>query len=156
MAAYALTYTPRLGKMIDATPPVVWHCPIGASIGFSAGEFVLRTSGLVVAYASAGTKILGVAKEDAPTAAGECEVLVCTGMTAIMIPVHDTTPGNSDIEEDDHGNATFDLNFVTNPFWYVDKALSGAAVTIQQFINAVGTINGKVLITVNYDTREVS
>lgn len=155
MAAYALTYAPRLGKMLDTTPPVVWHVPIEASQGFSAGEFLVRTSGYAVAYASAGTKIFGVAKEDAPSAAGEVEVLVCTAMTGIRIPVHDVTASNSDIEADDHGNATYDLNKVTNPYWYVDKATSGAAVTIQQFISAVGTVNGHVIITVNYDTREV-
>lgn len=153
--AYAGTYHPRLGKMFIVSPPVVWHVPIEAAQGFYSGEFLVRTSGYAAAYASAGTKIFGVAKEDAPAAAGEVEVLVCTSMTGIRIPVHHDTITSSDIEVGDMGNATYDLNVVAHPHWYVDKALSGAAVTIQQFIDPVGTVNGHVIITVNYDTREV-
>ena len=156
--AYAGTYHPRLGKMFDATPPVVWHCPVAAAEGLYAGDFVLRTSGLIVEYASAGSALLGILKEDTPVAAGEVEVLVCTPMTGIRIPVHHDTILSSDIEEADHGKATYDLNFVGGnaPHWYVDKATTGTAVTIQQFVDPVGTVNGHVLITVNYGTREVS
>jgi len=154
--AYSGTFTPCLGKMLDATPPVVWHCPVGAAGGFLMGDFVVRTTGLVVVCATTvATQILGIAKEDAPSAAGEVAVLVLTGMTAFKIPVHHETVGRADIEEADHGNATYDLVLLSSPYWHIDKEESGATVTVQQFVDPVGTVNGIVLATINYGTREV-
>ena len=155
MAAYAGTFHPRLGKMFNATPPVVWHCPVEASGGLYSGDFVVRTSGYIVEYASAGAICLGILKEDTPSAAGEVEVLIATGQTGILVPVHDVTASNSDIEADDHGCPTYDLNFVTAPHWYVDKAMSGATITVQQFRGALAEVNGLVLITINTGVREV-
>jgi len=155
MAAYAGTFHPRLGKMIDATPPVVWHCPVAAAEGLYSGDFVVRTSGLIVEYASAGAICLGILMEDTPTAAGDVAVLVATEMTLFKVPVHHGTASSADIEEADHGNTAYDLNFVAAPHWYVDKALTGATVTIQQFFDVVGTVNGIVLVQINTGVREV-
>jgi hypothetical protein len=44
---------------------------------------------------------------------------------------------------------------LTSPYWHIDKEESGAIVTVQQFVDPVGTVNGIVLATVNYGTREV-
>lgn len=155
MSAYAGTYHPRLGKMFNTTPPVVWHCPIEASQGLYTGCFVVRTLGYVVEYASAGAMCLGILKENTPSAAGEVEVLIATGMTGILVPVHDSTDDNADIEIGNFGNATYDLNFVASPHWYVDKDMSGSTITIQQFKDALGVLHGLVLITINAGVREV-
>ena len=156
MAAYAGTWRPRLGKMIDATPPVVWHCPITSGLSILPGDFVVRTTGLVVTLAQAGTLTLGIAMEPAPTAAGDIAVLVATGQTLFSLPVHHGTVGSSDIEEANMGVSTYDLAYVTLPYWYIDKEGTAAVnVTIHQFKDAVGTVNGIVLASVNYDHREV-
>jgi len=157
MATYARAYKPCLGKMIDASPPVVWHCPVAGSEGFVVGDLVYRSGGyLTVCATTIATEILGIAKEDEPAAAGEVAVLVLTGMTAFKIPVHHATPGDAVIVVTDHGNITYDLELVASPYWYINIGASTThIVTIQQFIEPIGTANGLVLATINAEKREV-
>jgi len=157
MAAYARAYKPCLGKMIDASPPVVWHCPVAGSAGFNVGDLVYRSGGyLTICATTIATEILGIAKEAEPSAAGEVPVLVLTGMTAFKIPVHHATPGSDVIVITDHGNITYDLELVASPYWYINiGATTTHIVTIQQFVEAVGTTNGVVLATINAEVREV-
>jgi len=157
MATYAGTYKARLGKMFIVTPPVVWTLPIQAAQTFVSGEFVYRSGGYVVTCADDPQQILGIAKADAPQADGEIEVLIATGMTGIKIPVHHTTPGNADIEIGNLGTEYQLAHVAGTGVWYVDKDnTESPSVRIQQFIDALGTVNGKVIVTVNYDIREVA
>jgi len=164
MAAYAGTYHARLGKMIDATPPVIWTLSLGATQTFVAGEFVYRSGGYVVTCADSPTMVLGLALEAATSGdagAYEVKVLIATAMTAFKIPVHHTTPANAVIEITDKGklgSSSFDLAHVAGTgVWYIAKHLTTADdVTIQQFIDPLATLNGKVLATINYAIREVA
>lgn len=159
MAVYAGTYHARLGKMIDGTPPVVWRLPIAAAQVFVANEFVYRSSGLVVTCADSPAMVLGLALEAAPQADGFVNVLIATAQTAFKLLVHNSNDATAiDIEEADLGTATFDLAHVAGTgVWYIDKYLTAVDdVTIQQFIDPVGTDNGAVLATINYGIREVA
>jgi len=158
MAAYAGTYKARLGKMIDATPPVVWTCPIQAAQVFVANEFVYRSGGYVVTCADSPTAVLGLSMAAAPQADGEVEVLIATAQTLFKLCVHHTTPGNADIEIGDLGAATYDLEHVAaTGVWHIAKHTTTVDdVTIHQFIDALGTVNGKVLASINYGVREVA
>lgn len=157
-STYAGTYAPRLGSMIDGSPPVVWNMPIAASAGIVAGEFVDRTNGLIVTTAVDDTKVLGLALEASDlAAAGDILVLVATAQTLFMAPIHHGTEGSADIEEADMGVATYDLHFNTLPYWYVDKeGTAGVVVTIHKFVDPVGTVNGLVLFSINVASREVT
>jgi len=164
MAAYAGTYQARLGKMIDTSPPPVWHCPIEAAQTFVAGEFVYRSGGYVVTCADAPNQVFGLAKEAAPQVAGEVAILVATHAVLFKIPVHHTTPGNAVIEITDlcrraagDDALCYDLLHVAGTgVWYVAKHVhANDAVEIQQFVDSLGTLNGKVLITINRAVREV-
>jgi len=142
--------------MMDGSPPVVWNCPIAADEGIVAGEFVHRSSGLIITTPVADTKTLGIALEPSPELAGNILVLIATGQTLFMAPIHHGTESSADIEEADFGKATYDLHFNTLPYWYVDKeGTTAVVVTIQKFVDPVGTVNGLVLFTINYGCREV-
>jgi len=155
-STYAGTYAPRLGRMMDGSPPVVWNMPIAAAEGIVAGEFVDRTSGLIVTTAVDDTKTLGIALEASPTLAGKILVLVATAQTLFMAPIHHGTESSADIEEADMGKATYDIHFNTLPYWYVDKeGTAGVVVTIHNFVDPVGTVNGLVLFSITYGCREV-
>jgi len=143
--------------MMDGTPPVVWNCPIAASGTVKVGDFVIRTSGLVVACAAGGTLTLGIALEPAPTAAGNILILVATGQTLFMLPIHHGTESSADIEAADMDMVkTYDLSVETLPYWFIDKEGSaGIGVKIHKFVDPLGTVNGLVLASIDYDHREV-
>ncbi len=157
MATYAGTYAPRIGSMMDGTPPVVWNCPIAASQTVKAGDFVVRTNGLVVTCAADGTMTLGIAMEDAPDDEGKILIGVATAQTLFMLPVHHGTPGNAVIEAADTDvTKTYDLSYETLPYWFVDKEGSaGIGVKIHKFVDPLATLNGLVLASIDYDHREV-
>jgi len=143
--------------MIDTSPPVVWTLPIEAAQVFVADEFVYRSGGYVVTCADEPGTVLGLAKEAAPQADGEVEVLIATAMTAFILCVHDTTVETSIIDATDMGVATYSLvHLAGSGLWYIDKNGTGAEITIQQFVDAVGTTYGRVLATIVPGTREVA
>jgi len=143
--------------MMNGTPPVVWHLPIAAAQSIVAGEFVDRTLGYIVTTAVDDTVTLGIALEDSPVAAGHILVLVATGQTLFMLPIHHGTESSADIEAGDLGKATYDLHFNSLPYWYVDKeGTAGIVVTVHKFVDPVGTVNGLVLFSINRASREVT
>jgi len=143
--------------MMYSTPPVIWDCPIAAAQTVKAGDFVVRTNGLVVTCAVDGTMTLGIAMEAAPTLAGKILILVATEQTLFMLPVHHGTPGNAVIEAADTDvTKTYDLSYATLPYWFIDKEGSaGIGVKIHKFVDPLGTLNGLVLASIDYDHREV-
>lgn len=158
MAAYDGTYKARLGKMFDGSNPVVWSVPEAASQTFLEGEFVYRNAGFLTGCGADPADILGIALEagnNGAEGANNILVLVATEVTGYEIPVHSGTPASSDVEDADLG-VKYGIAAVSNN-WYVDKDdTSATRLRIQQFKDAVGTVNGTVIATILPGNREVS
>jgi len=143
----------RLLKMPNGRPPLLARWPEAASQTFKVGEFVYRAAGYVTVCGADPSVIGGLALEAGHNALASgtsyVDVLVITGMTMLQMCVDGT------IAAADHGK-TWDIEAATG-VWNVDKDSTGSLpIRIQEFIDPVGTVLGRVGVTVLPSFREVA
>ena len=153
MATYDAEYKARIRAMlhgVNMTEVFTW--PEAATQTFVKQDLVYLSSGYVTVCGTNPSVIAGLAMQDGndDTSDGDhdTEVGVLTGLTLLAMEVHSGTPANADIEAADLG-ASYGITAVSNA-WYVDKDKTGgdARVKIVDFIDPVGTVNGRVLVQV--------
>ena len=148
---------PRLYKMLDGTPPVIAQWPEAASQTFVAGDFVYRVSGYATVCADDPQIIGGLALEAAHnTTAGlySVDVLVVTGMTCLCMNTHGVNPLDT-VQAADHGK-TWQIEKVST-VWAINKDVATSpSIKIIGFIDALGTVNGKVEVVVIPTVRELA
>ena len=141
----------RLHKMLNGTPPVVASWPEAATQTFKVGEFVYRASGYATVCGADPSVIggiaLGAAHNDVASGTHNVDVLVITEMTCLCMNVDGT------VAAADHGK-TWDIEAAAG-IWNVDKDSTGSLpIRIHQFIDPVGTVLGRVGVTVLPTFRE--
>jgi len=160
MATFAGLYKCRVKKMLDGSIPPVQTFYEASSQTWVVGDLVYRSSGYVTICGADPSQILGIAK--AAGANGTqgtitTEVNIITADTLIEMQVHHTTPANAVIEAADHGKL-YGIAVGTGSsagVWYVDKnETSNTRVRVVEFVDALATANGKVLVQVLAANRE--
>lgn len=153
MATFDGTFRCRIANMVGGQRPVTWTLPEATSQTFEVGDLVYRNAGYVTVCGADPSLILGIAKADGVSGtAGTImtEVAVITSQTLVMMLVHNTVVGNSDIEATDMGKE-YEILLGTGDaahVWYIDKNTTSAnRVRIQKFYDKLGVANGKVLVT---------
>ena len=154
----AVTQKARVVKTISGCPNPVWSRPEAVSQTFVDGDLVYMVSGYLTVCGADPAAILGIAKEAGHNAAaGAYDDLVdaITEDTLVEMQVHHTTPANAVIEAADLGKL-YGIAVTSNK-WYVDKTeVAAPRVRIQAFVDALGTTNGRVLVTFIAANREVA
>jgi len=134
----------RLWKMLDGTPPVIKQWPVTTGQTFKVGEPLTLTAGLAVLCGGDPASI-GALSLEAVTAAPAgtiVDVLILTDMTVIQMCVQGTAGLNA-IQAADLGDV-WDIE-ASSGVWQVDKdSNTRDQVIIEEFIDEVGTVNGKV------------
>jgi len=148
----------ELGKLLHGQPPVVWSVPEGLNQTFKEGDFVYRNGGYLVICGADPALILGIALEDAHnTTAGLYNILVgvFTEGALVEMTVYHSTAGNNKIEQTDLGTK-YGIDVSAN-CWRVDKTdASNTRVRVQQFVDEVDEVSGRVLVSVLAANREVA
>jgi hypothetical protein len=146
----------RLLKMLDGSPPVIANWPVATGQTIVAGDFVYRVSGYTTVCADDPQIIGGLALEGVTVsvAGARIDVLVITEMTMLQMCVHGVNPLDT-IQAADHGK-TWQIEKIST-VWVINKDVATSpSIKIQEFIDALGTVNGKVGVVIPPGIREVA
>jgi len=136
----------RQYKMLDGSPPVIRQWPVTAGQTFKVGEPLTLTAGLAVVCgadpASIGALSLEACVATGAIAGTYVDVLILTDMTVIQMCVQGTAALDA-IQVADLGDV-WDIE-ASSGVWQIDKdSNTRDQVKIMEFIDPVGTVNGKV------------
>jgi len=155
----AITRSVEFMRTLTGTPALTQTFPEAASQTFKAGDLVYRNNGYVTVCGADPALILGVALEDAHNASNDgdydIQVLIINGWTEFIMQVYHSNAANNKIEASDLGKK-YGIAVSSNQ-WYVDKTdTSNTRVIIHDFLDPVGTVNGRVGVIFLAANREVA
>jgi len=155
----AITRSVEFMRTLTGTPALVQTYPEAASQTFKAGDLVYRNGGYVTVCGANPSLVLGVALEDAHNDAQagthEIQVLIINGWTEFVMQVYHSTSDNNKIEASDLGKK-YGIAVINN-LWYVNKTdTTNTRVIIHDFLDPVGTVNGRVGVVFLAANREVA
>jgi len=146
----ALTYRAKLARMLNGFPEPMTKLPEAASQTFKWGDLVFMSGGYVTICGADPASIAGIAMENghnSTAGAYDVDILFVTADTLIQMQVYHATEANNVIEATDLFK-DFGIA-VTSNVWYVDKAdVSATRVRVVEFIDPLGTANGRVAVQV--------